>query len=93
MRELDHINSMKLKEVQESDNCIYMIMELMKGGNLNDYLKLHNNLKQNEIAIIMRGILKGINYLHSKNIMHRDLKPENILLRKTEIIGNTDLDF
>lgn len=40
----------------------------------------HNRLKEFDCRIIIRQVLRGLSYLHSKGIIHRDLKPENILL-------------
>lgn len=37
-------------------------------------------LNEGECAMIMRGVLEAVEYIHSKNIIHRDIKPENILL-------------
>ena len=60
-------------------------MELLKGGNLGDYITNNNNFKVFDTIILMKSILKPLKYLHSLQIIHRDLKPENILFRKNEI--------
>ena len=86
MRELNHVNIIKLQEVHETDNSIYMVLEVLQGGNLVDYLKQHGKFSEKEAAIFMRAMLRGIHHMHSHNIMHRDLKPENILFRNSEII-------
>lgn len=86
MRELDHINLIKFYEAHETDNSIYMILELLQGGNLVDYLKQHGKFSESEAAIFMRAILRGIHHMHKKNLMHRDLKPENILFRNSNEI-------
>lgn len=88
MRELNHSNIIKLIEVHETENSIYMVLELLQGGNLVDYLKQHGKFNEKEAATFMRAILRGISHMHSKNIMHRDLKPENILFRNNEITEN-----
>lgn len=56
-------------------------MELADGGNLSTFMKkLSKSMSQEEIITILHQIVKGLEYLHSKNILHRDLKAENILL-------------
>jgi serine/threonine protein kinase len=73
---------MKVFEVYESQNSIYIIVELLEGGQLYDKVKARHKFTQKEIKTVMKGILEGLEVMHSKEIMHRDLKPENILLRK-----------
>ena len=85
MRAMNHINIIKLHEVYETDNSLYMVMELLKGGNLVDYLKAHGKFTEPKDAVFLRAILKGINHAHERGIMHRDLKPENILFRQNEM--------
>lgn len=85
MRALDHINVIKLHEVYETDNSLYMVLELLKGGNLVDYLKSHGKFNEKEAATFLRAIIKGICHCHERGVMHRDLKPENILFRTNEM--------
>lgn len=82
MRCLDHNNTMKLHEVFESENSLYIISELLSGGQLYDKIKSKYKFRPEQTKIIMYGILKGLQEMHKKGIMHRDLKPENLLFRK-----------
>lgn len=81
MRHINHENIINLVEVYETTNSLYMILELLQGGNLVDHLKKNKKLSEKEAAIMIKSILKSLEYIHSKNIMHRDLKPENILFK------------
>lgn len=85
MRTLDHINVIELKEVFETDNSLYLIMELLKGGNMISYLNPSKKIPENEIRIFMTALLKAVSHMHEKGIMHRDIKPENILMRNESI--------
>lgn len=85
MRALSHPNIIKLYEVYETKSSFYIVMEVLTGGNLNDFIKNKYVFKPDEIRIIIKTLLKTLQYIHSKNIMHRDIKPENILLRKANI--------
>lgn len=81
LRELDHINIIKLEDVvYEGNKHWYIITELVKGGDLFDRLRMKGRYNEDEARGIFTGILKAITYCHSKKIAHRDLKPENILL-------------
>lgn len=82
MRKLNHKNLMKLYEVYESQNSIYVNVELLEGGQLYDKIKAKHKFTPKEIKMALKGILEGLEVMHAQNIMHRDLKPENILLRK-----------
>ena len=81
MRHITHDNVIKLLEVYETTNSIYMVLELLQGGNLVDILKKNIKFSEKEAAIMIRSILRALEYIHSKKIMHRDLKPENILFK------------
>ncbi|KAG6005458.1 hypothetical protein E4U21_007927 [Claviceps maximensis] len=58
----------------------YIFTELAAGGDLMSLINRHNGIKEFDCRIIIRQVLRGLSYLHSKGIIHRDLKPENILL-------------
>ncbi|CAD8205965.1 unnamed protein product [Paramecium octaurelia] len=88
MRELDHPNIMKLYEVYETQNSLYMGLELLQGGQLYDIIKKKVILNNKQIQSIMKGLLEGLAHMHSKNIMHRDLKLENILFKEQNDINS-----
>lgn len=52
-------------------------MELMRGGTL--AYRMKDKYSDEECAIIIKGILLAVHYMHEKRIIHRDLKPENIM--------------
>lgn len=84
MRALKHRNLISLHEVYETDHSIYMVMEILEGGNLKDcLLGTKTTISKSSCINIMMGILKGLIHMHKKGIMHRDLKPENILFRNS----------
>ena len=61
MHSLDHKNVLKLEGVFESENSIYVVMETLNGGNLLEFLLPHQtSLNNEEVRLIMRGILKGL---------------------------------
>lgn len=91
MKILDHPNIIKLYEHFEDHKNIYLVMELCTGGELFDRIIAENKLSEKHAAIIMRQMLRAINYMHGSNVMHRDLKPENFLFRSKDPVEKTDL--
>jgi calcium-dependent protein kinase len=79
MAQLDHPNVIKLYDVFETDNDLYIIMELCAGGELFDRIKAVGNYSERDAAAVLRQVFNGIQYLHSKKIAHCDLKPDNFL--------------
>eukprot|EP00980_Cylindrotheca_fusiformis_P004814 scaffold1028_cov135-Cylindrotheca_fusiformis.AAC.24 len=82
LRSLDHPNIIQLLDVYITDGKIFIIMELMEGGELFDYVVQKGTLTEDEAAAIVRKVTSALVYMHTKNIVHRDLKPENLLLRR-----------
>lgn len=82
MKRVDHPNILKIYEVFETKHSIYLVIEMLEGGELIKRIKEKNKLRHKDIAKLMKNLLSALEHIHSKGIMHRDLKPENILLRK-----------
>jgi len=77
-----HPNIIKLYDVYTTSSKIYIVMELMAGGELFDYVVKKGALTESEASAIVRMVTSALVYMHDQNIIHRDLKPENLLLTK-----------
>ena len=78
-----HPNVMSVIDMLIANNHIVIISEYAEGGSLNNWLKTSGGKAPDEEQALemMAGILRGIEHLHSRNVIHRDLKPDNILLQ------------
>lgn len=93
MRRLNHDKIVKLYEVHETDNSVYLVLELIKGKTLYDTLKkpyFKRNLSPIRINEILYSILTALEHIGSRGIMHRDLKPANILIEKSKDVKIAD---
>ena len=77
---LNHPNIIRLEDTYETSERIYMVMEMMVGGELFDYVVEKGTLSEEEASTIVRKVTSAVAHMHSLNIIHRDLKPENLLL-------------
>uniref|UniRef100_A0A3Q1GQ06 non-specific serine/threonine protein kinase n=1 Tax=Acanthochromis polyacanthus TaxID=80966 RepID=A0A3Q1GQ06_9TELE len=80
LQAVQHPNIVTLKDVFESRAEVVLILELVNGGELFDFIAEKENLLESEAIEFMKQILAGLGFMHSKNIAHFDLKPENIML-------------
>lgn len=79
LSQLDHPNVLKIYEIFDEDDFIYLVLELLKGGELFDRIVEKENYSEREAAETVRPIVDAIRYCHNLGIIHRDLKPENLL--------------
>merc|ERR1712137_1400189 len=84
LKSVDHPNIIKLKEIFETDEMLYIVTEVVTGGELFDRIVDKGSYSERDAAILVQKLVTAIEYLHSKNIVHRDLKPENLLLKSSE---------
>lgn len=75
-----HPNVIRLWDFYETDDGLFIVMDLCPGGELFDNIVRRVSFKEMDAQIIMRHLLTGVAYLHERGVVHRDLKPENILL-------------
>lgn len=80
LQTLRHPNIIALKDLFESRDEVALILELVSGGELFDFIAEKDELLESEAILFMRQILQGLAYMHGQNITHFDLKPENIML-------------
>lgn len=76
---VNHPNIIRLEGLYESKAHIYIVMEMLKGGELFERIVGRPRFTELEAARLLRPLLESVAYLHDLGIVHRDLKPENIL--------------
>jgi len=75
MRKLKHKNIIGLFEVYDEKDHIYLVMELVTGGELFDQIVSRGTYSEADAANVIRQILEAVEYMHENGIAHRDLKP------------------
>nr|XP_048277084.1 ribosomal protein S6 kinase alpha-2 isoform X2 [Myodes glareolus] len=74
-----HPNIITLKDVYDDGKYVYLVMELMRGGELLDRILRQRCFSEREASDVLCTIARTMDYLHSQGVVHRDLKPSNIL--------------
>jgi calcium/calmodulin-dependent protein kinase I len=78
---IKHPNIIRLYEVYENTSEIFLVLELMEGGELFDRIVAKRCFSEEEARRALCMIASAVQHLHSHSIVHRDLKPENILYK------------
>ena len=90
MADLDHPNIIRIHEVFEDEDSIYLVLDLCQGGELLD--RLHeqrgSRYSEREACQYVYTILSAVKYCHGHHVVHRDLKLENFLF-EDETKGST----
>ncbi|CAB4059828.1 CAMK1 [Lepeophtheirus salmonis] len=84
LRRLDHPNVVKLLEAYESKSSVYLVMELVTGGELFDRIVEKGSYTEKDAADLIKQVLSAVAYMHTEGVVHRDLKPENLLYHSTD---------
>ena len=91
LRTVRHRYILNCHELYESPQCIWVVMELIKGGELLDVLVERGLYSEADASRAMKQVLLAVRYLHSQGIVHRDLKLQNILLVSKEKDSDTKI--
>jgi len=82
---LDHPNIVRVLSFNNTENNLFIVMELIIGGNLRQYVKrLHEESKfvdYQEAIEVVRQLADALDYAHRQGMVHRDLKPDNVILK------------
>jgi len=80
LAKLDHQNIVKVYDVVEDGEYLFIIMELLKGKDLWQIMKADGPFEPDHAIEIMVGASKALKAAHAEGIIHRDIKPQNIML-------------
>ena len=81
MKKVSHDNIVKLYDIYQTANNMYIVTEFCQNGDLFKLLQKRKRIPEKEAKEYLKNIMNGAKYLHKNGIIHRDLKPANILLK------------
>ena len=87
---LSHPNIVTVYDVSRSGDIEYIVMELIDGITLKEYLEKRGVLSWKETAFFSLQIAKALEHAHSRGIIHRDIKPQNIMLLRDGTVKVAD---
>ena len=82
---LDHPNVVQVFDVGEEEDRLFIVMEHVEGGTLEDRLNRRGrSLDRDEALRLLGQLCQGLGHAHAKKLVHRDIKPQNLLLRDSD---------
>lgn len=86
LQKLNHSNIVKMLDVAQTSNNIYIYLEYCNGGSLKDYIKKKGGfLSEKEAIIFFKELCEAFKVMESFKIVHRDIKPENVLIHNDQV--------
>ncbi|XP_063191830.1 serine/threonine-protein kinase DCLK2 isoform X2 [Chroicocephalus ridibundus] len=80
LRQVKHPNIIMLIEEMDTPTELFLVMELVKGGDLFDAITSSTKYTERDGSAMVYNLASALKYLHGLNIVHRDIKPENLLV-------------
>ena len=90
MRILNHPNIVKLLEVIDTEETLFVVMEYLSGGDLFTYLEAQGRLTEGEARGVFRQLVSALQHCHQRGVVHRDVKLNNILIDANNTIKISD---
>ncbi len=87
---LSHPNIMAVYDVSRGGDMDYIVMELLDGITLKQYMERRGKLDWRETLHFITQIMRGLSHAHSRNLIHRDIKPQNIMVLRDGTLKVTD---
>lgn len=87
---LSHNNIVSVYDVSQGTGVQYIVMELIEGITLKDYLRKKGKLSWQETLFFAQQISKALSHAHSRGVVHQDIKPHNIILLRDGTVKVTD---
>ena len=87
---LSHANTVQVYDVSSTDNADYIVMEMIDGITLKQYMEKKGTLNWKETLHFGMQIAKALEHAHSRGIVHRDIKPHNVMVLKNGSVKVTD---
>lgn len=88
--QLSHPNIVSVYDVSRGGDMEYIVMELIDGITLKEYLSRRGQLSPKEVTVFATQIARALEHAHSHNIIHRDIKPQNIMLLRDGTVKVAD---
>jgi len=88
--QLSHPNIVSVYDVSRGGDTEYIVMELIDGITLKQYMERRGQLNWQESLHFITQIIRGIGHAHSRGIIHRDIKPQNIMVLRDGSVRVTD---
>ena len=80
--QLSHPNIVSVYDVSRGGDTEYIVMELIDGITLKQYMEKRGQLNWRETLHFITQIMRGLSHAHSRGIIHRDIKPQNIMVMR-----------